>query len=55
MSEFLRRAAAERAQRTLDERDQLTDVIGAVRSAGGAAARTGSAFSDLLEARKSKR
>lgn len=55
VSEFLRRAAAERAQRTLDQRDQLTDVIGAVRSAGGAAARTGSAFSELLEDRKPKR
>ncbi|MBA3299854.1 MAG: DUF1778 domain-containing protein [Thermoleophilaceae bacterium] len=52
VSEFLRLAAVERAQRIVDRRDQLTDVIGAVRSAGGTAARTGSAFSDLLEDRK---
>lgn len=49
VSEFLRRAAAERAQRTLAQREQLADVIGAVRSEGGAAAQTGDAFADLLE------
>jgi len=52
VSEFLRLAAVERAQHVVDRRDQLTDVIGAVRSAGGTAARTGSAFADLLEDRK---
>lgn len=41
-----------RAQRTLDHREPPTDVIGAVRSPGGVAARTGSAFSELLEDRK---
>lgn len=55
VSEFLRRAAAERARHTLDQRDQLTDVIGSVRSHGGAAVRTGSAFSDLLEGRRQNR
>jgi Protein of unknown function (DUF1778) len=55
VSEFLRRAAAERARRTLDQRDQLADVIGAVRSDGGAAADTGSAFADLLEERRRDR
>lgn len=54
MSEFLRRAAAERARRTLDQRDPLADVIGAVRTDGGAAARSGSAFSDLLEDRRNR-
>jgi hypothetical protein len=51
VSEFLRRAAAERAERTLGQRDGLADVLGAVRSAGGAAARTGDAFGDLLQSR----
>jgi len=49
VSEFLRRAAADRAHRTLAQREQLADVIGAVRSEGGAAARTGEVFADLLE------
>jgi hypothetical protein len=55
VSEFLRRAAAERAKRTLDKRDQLADVIGAVRSDGGAAANTGSTFGDLLVERRRER
>lgn len=55
VSEFLRRAAADRAARTLDQRDRLGDVIGAVRSEGGAARRTGPAFADLLERRHIKR
>jgi len=54
VSEFLGRAAAERARRTLAQRptDQLTDVIGAVRSRGGQARRTGEAFTDLLSSRR---
>jgi hypothetical protein len=52
VSEFLRRAAADRAERTLGRRDGLTDIVGAVRSAGGAAERSGDAFSDLLQARR---
>jgi uncharacterized protein DUF1778 len=54
VSEFLRRAAAERAQRTLDRRpsDELADVVGAVRSSGGRAARTGEAFAELLADRR---
>jgi hypothetical protein len=53
VSEFLRRAAAERARRTLagDDRE-LADVIGAVRSEGGSARRTGTAFGELLAERK---
>jgi hypothetical protein len=55
VSEFLRRAAVERAQRTLAQREQLADVIGAVRSEGGVAAQTGDAFADLLEHRPHRR
>jgi hypothetical protein len=51
VSEFLRLAAAERARRTLAERDQLEDVIGAVRTDGGAARRSGAAFGELLRSR----
>ena len=55
VSEFLRRAAAERAQRTLAQRELLSDVIGAVRSEGGVAAQSGDAFADLLEDRLHRR
>jgi hypothetical protein len=48
VSEFIRRAVAERVERTLSARDQLLDVVGVVRSRGGAAARTGEAFGELL-------
>jgi membrane protein involved in colicin uptake len=52
VSEFLRRAAADRARRALAARDQLDDVLGAVRTEGGAARRTGGAFGELLQARR---
>jgi len=57
VSEFLRRAAAERARRTLAQRpsDELGDVIGAVRSDGGHARRTGEAFADLLASRRRRK
>jgi len=57
VSEFLRRAAAERAERQLARRpsERLGDVIGAVRSDGGRAARTGAAFGEALEARRRRR
>jgi hypothetical protein len=50
VSEFLRLAAAERADRTLSQRnsERLADVIGAVRGDGGVAHRTGDAFGDLV-------
>jgi hypothetical protein len=51
VSEFLRCTAAERAQRTLSHRAQLDGLIGAVRTNGGVAARTGDAFAELLERR----
>jgi hypothetical protein len=54
VSEFLRRGAEERARRTLDRRpsDELADVIGAVRSSGGRAARTGDAFAEAVAQRR---
>jgi len=52
VSEFLRRAAADRARRTLSALDQLDDVIGAVRTDGGVARRSGAAFGDLLQTRR---
>ena len=51
VSEFLRRGAAERAERTLALRnsDRLADVIGIVRGDGESVAEdTGRAFTDLL-------
>jgi len=57
VSEFLRRAAAERAERTLSQRnsDRLADVIGVVHSGGGRARDTGGAFTDLLVERRRAR
>jgi hypothetical protein len=58
ISEFLRRAASERADRTLASRnsDRLADVIGAVHSAGAGRARdTGAAFGELLAERRTQR
>jgi hypothetical protein len=52
VSEFLRLAAAERAHRTLDARDRLDDVIGAVHTNGGMARRSGTAFGELLASRR---
>jgi hypothetical protein len=53
VSEFLRRAATERAERLLaiSNSDRLGDVIGSVRGGGGQADDTGAAFSDLLAER----
>jgi hypothetical protein len=58
VSEFLRRAASERAERTLAQRnsDRLADVIGCVRGGGAGRAReTGAAFGELLAERRAKR
>ncbi|MBS1869189.1 MAG: DUF1778 domain-containing protein [Actinobacteria bacterium] len=58
VSEFLRRAAAERAERTLANRnsDRLADVIGSVHGGGAGRARdTGAAFGDLLAERRAQR
>jgi hypothetical protein len=58
VSDFLRRAAAERADRTLALRnsDRLADVIGSVHGGGVARARnTGAAFGELLAEQRAKR
>jgi len=56
VSEFIRRAVAQRAERTLatgmDER--LADVIGAAHVGGGQARRTGAAFAELLTERRER-
>ena len=57
VSEFLRRAAAERAEVTLagHPRERFTDVAGVVHGGGGRARRTGAAFTEsLAEVRKSR-
>lgn len=58
VSEFLRRAAAERAERTLSQRGsgRLADVVGVGRGgASGRARETGRAFGDLLSERTTRR
>ena len=58
VSEFLRRAAAERAERTLSQRgsERLADVVGVVRGGRGGRARdAGKAFGDLLSERGTRR
>ena len=57
ISEFIRRAAAERAERTLSQsgRERLADVVGVVRGGGGRARDTGKAFADLLRERRKRR
>jgi hypothetical protein len=57
VSEFIRQAAAERAERTLGERptERLRDVIGVVRGGGGRARKTGKAFGDMLAKRQTSR
>jgi hypothetical protein len=50
LSEFIRRAAAERADATLSAEGQsdFDDVVGAVHGGGGRARQTGSAFLEVL-------
>jgi hypothetical protein len=57
VSEFLRRAAAERAESTLAAGNpgHLDDVLGAINGGGGRAGDTGSAFRELLASRASSR
>ena len=57
VSEFLRRAAAERADETLAVHpgERFADVSGVVHGGGGRARRTGAAFSEsLAEDRRSR-
>ncbi len=57
VSEFLRVAAEERAQRTLSQRpsERLADVIGAVNGGGGRARDSGRAFADSLDEQRRRR
>lgn len=57
VSEFLRHAAAQRAEDTLASsvREQFADVAGVVHGGGGRARRTGQAFGDLLAQRPRKK
>ncbi|MGH3327665.1 MAG: DUF1778 domain-containing protein [Streptomycetales bacterium] len=57
LSEFIRRAAAERADATLSVNDpaDFADILGAVHGGGGRARRTGRAFAELLAERTSER
>jgi hypothetical protein len=53
VSEFIRRAAAERAEHTLGTgaSERLADVLGAVHAGGGRARDTGAAFAEELARR----
>jgi glycerol dehydrogenase-like iron-containing ADH family enzyme len=53
VSEFIRRAASERAEHTLatDAGERLADVIGAIHGGGGQARDTGRAFAQELARR----
>ncbi len=57
LSEFIRRAAAERADATLVDADtaDFDDVVGVVHGGGGRARRTGAAFTEILAERASKK
>jgi hypothetical protein len=54
VSEFMRLAIAERAERTLagGAQGRLRGVVGAIHGGGGRARDTGAAFADLLEQRR---
>lgn len=56
LSEFIRRAAADRADATLNTEPaaDFDDVLGVVRGGGGRARRTGAAFTDVLTERASR-
>lgn len=53
VSEFIRRAASERADHTLatGASERLADVVGAVHGGGGRARDTGTAFVEALDQR----
>ena len=57
ISEFLRQAAAERAEVTLAGRpsEQFADVAGVIHGGGGRARRTGQAFTESLAADRDRR
>ncbi|OHV03614.1 hypothetical protein BKN37_14220 [Mycobacterium talmoniae] len=55
LSEFIRRAAAERADTVLntDGHEDFADVLGVIHGGGGRARRTGAAFTEVLADRSS--
>lgn len=57
LSEFIRRAAAERADATLDAEPSadFSDILGVVHGGGGRARRTGAAFAEDLVERGARR
>jgi len=57
VSQFIRRAVADRADETLATRpsDQFADVAGVVHGGGGTARRTGDAFRESLVRDRSRR
>lgn len=57
VSEFLRRAAAERAEETLAHHpsERFADVAGVVNGGGGRARQTGAAFSEALAEDRKRR
>lgn len=56
LSEFIRRAAAERPDATLaaEPATDFDDVLGVVHGGGGRARRTGAAFTEVLAERTSR-
>ncbi len=56
VSEFMRRAIAERAERAIagGTQERLRDVIGAINSGGGHARDTGRAFAEILAQRRER-
>lgn len=57
LSEFIRRAAAQRADALLDSgsREDFADVLGVIHGGGGRARQTGKAFTDMLTDRQRSR
>ena len=57
VSEFLRRAATDRTERTLTDgaQDRLTDVMGVIRGRDDQARRTGTAFTEALAEKRRPR
>jgi len=57
VSEFIRHAAATRADETLAEhgRERFADVAGVVHGGGGRARRSGEAFTDALARTRARR
>ena len=56
VSEFIRHAAAERAEETLSAlpSDRFADVAGIIHGGGGRARRTGAAFTEILKENRDK-